>query len=57
MVFINCESGFVGAYPRRVAWEDPLWDGEGCHASGNRCCKYWKDISDILTDQLEIWVM
>ena len=33
-----CESGFVGKWATTVAWEDPLWDGEGCHASGNRCC-------------------
>ena len=33
-----CESGFVGRFATRIAWEDPLWDGEGCHASGNRCC-------------------
>ena len=75
-----CESGFVGDFPSRVAWEDPLWDGEGCHASGNRCCdryswfhrqvppssddvevrwcKYWgSKWSELLTDQLEIWVM
>ena len=75
-----CESGFVGRYATRVAWEDPLWDGEGCHASGNTCCdrygwfhrqmppssddvevrwcKYFSSsYSDILTDQLEIWVM
>ena len=75
-----CESGFVGIRANRVVWEDPLWDGEGCHASGNRCCdrygwfhrqvppssddvevrwcKYYSSsYSDILTDQLEIWVM
>ena len=74
-----CESGFVGVDAPRVAWEDPLWDGEGCHASGNTCCdrygwfhrqvppssddvevrwcKYWGTYSELLTDQLEIWVM
>ena len=73
-----CESGFVGRQANRVAWEDPLWDGEGCHASGNRCCDrygwfhrqvppssddvevrctFLKVDRDILTDQLEIWVM
>ena len=75
-----CESAFVGRRTKIVAWEDPLWDGQGCHISGNRCCdrygwfhrqvppssddvevrwcKYWpSSISDILTDQIEIWVM
>ena len=75
-----CESGFVGDYSHRVTWEDPLWDGEGCHALGNTCCdrydwfhrqvppssddvevrwcKFWdSNWSELLTDQLEIWVM
>ena len=42
-----CESGFVGNprdvfypnYSKRVSWEDPLWDGSGCHVAGNQCCK------------------
>ena len=34
-----CESGFSGSnVERRIAWEDPLWDGQGCFASGNQCC-------------------
>ena len=75
-----CESGFAGVFAARIAWEDLLWDGQGCHASGNRCCDrygwfhrqvrpssddvevrwckyYGSAASDILTDQLEIWVM
>ena len=24
---------------RRVAWEDPLWDGKGCSRSEDRCCQ------------------
>ena len=75
-----CESGFVDSYVNRVAWEDPLWDGQGCFTSNNNCCdrygwfhrqmppssdyvevrwcKYYSSRwTDILTDQLEIWVM
>ena len=34
-----CESGFSGSYyENRIAWEDPLWDGQGCFAPGNQCC-------------------
>ena len=34
-----CESGFSGSHPEnRIAWEDPLWDGQGCTSSGNQCC-------------------
>ena len=34
-----CESGFSGSnYENRIAWEDPLWDGQGCKSSGNQCC-------------------
>ena len=33
-----CESGFVENFERRVAWEDPLWDGSGCHTPNNTCC-------------------
>ena len=76
-----CESGFSGStYVKRIAWEDPLWDGQGCLASGNQCCNRYGwfhreiqatsgnievrwcadfilDDEDVLTDQLEIWVM
>ena len=75
-----CESGFVHYTAKRVAWEDPLWDGMEYFTSGNTCCdrygwfhrqvppssddvevrwcKNWSsDTTDILTDQLEIWVM
>ena len=76
-----CESGFSGNQPeRRIVWEDPLWDGQGCFASGNQCCNrygwFHREIpatsdnievrwcanvgytnEDVLTDQLEIWVM
>ena len=34
-----CETGFpVGSYENRIAWENPLWDGQGCTSSGNQCC-------------------
>ena len=41
-----CESGVGdgnrdGGYPKhkRIFWEDPLWDGSGCHARNNTCCE------------------
>ena len=76
-----CESGFSGSSEEnRVAWEDPLWDGQGCFASGNQCCNrhgwFHREIpatsdnvelrwcadfalndENVVTDQLEIWVM
>ena len=77
-----CESGFSGSNAEnRIAWEDPLWDGQGCYSSGNQCCNrygwFHREIpasfdnievrwcadarytnnEDVLTDQLEIWVM
>ena len=77
-----CESGFSGTRDEnRIAWEDPLWDGQGCFATGNQCCNRYgwfhreipatsdnievrwcadypyADNEDVLTDQLEIWVM
>ena len=33
-----CESAFIDTYSPRIVWEDPLWDGEGCYAKGNKCC-------------------
>ena len=45
--FINgnyyCESAVVdgGQIRRRMYWEDPLWDGSGCHAQNNTCCKHF----------------
>ena len=33
-----CETGFVSG-ARRVAWEDPLWDGKGCTRPEDRCCQ------------------
>ena len=34
-----CESGFVDVFQNRIAWEDPLWDGEGCTQPNNTCCQ------------------
>ena len=33
-----CETGFVDALHKKIAWEDPLWDGSGCILPGNKCC-------------------
>ena len=33
-----CETGFVSG-ARRVAWEDPLWDGKGCSRREYHCCQ------------------
>lgn len=34
-----CESGLTGQQlERRIVWEDPLWDGQGCTQSQNTCC-------------------
>ena len=32
-----CESGFTDVWKKRIAWEDPLWDGHNC-IEGNSCC-------------------
>ena len=35
-----CETGFVTTdNSKRIAWEDPLWDGKGCTRPENRCCQ------------------
>ena len=34
-----CKSEFVTTVQRRIAWEDPLWDGAGCLTPGNTCCQ------------------
>jgi hypothetical protein len=33
-----CESGFTGQTSEHIAWQDPLWDGNGCYIQGNPCC-------------------
>ena len=53
-----CESGFSGIrFQSRVAWEDPLWDGQNCVAPGNKCCErygwFHRDVSSS-TDDIEL---
>jgi hypothetical protein len=53
-----CESGFSGRNDeKRIAWEDPLWDGEGCTIAGNKCCErygwFHRDIPPT-TDNIEV---
>ena len=52
-----CESGFVTTYARRIAWEDPLWDGAGCVTPGNTCCErhgwFHKQV-DQTSDSIEV---
>nr|WNS50085.1 uncharacterized protein 20 [Halisarca dujardinii] len=33
-----CESGLRNRIVFRTAWEDVLWDGQGCFTAGNTCC-------------------
>ena len=52
-----CESGFVERFERRVAWEDPLWDGNGCHTPINTCCDrsgfFYRNVTTS-TDDIEV---
>ena len=52
-----CESGFVNTTPNRIAWEDPLWDGEGCTQTKNTCCQrsgwFHKEVPPT-TDDIEV---
>ena len=52
-----CESGIVNPYQNRIAWEDPLWDGEGCTQPGNTCCQrsgwFHKEVPPT-TDNIEV---
>ena len=52
-----CESGFVERFERRVAWEDPLWDGNGCHITNNTCCDhsgfFYRNVTTS-TDDIEV---
>ena len=51
-----CESGFA-IYEQRTAWEDPLWDGEGCTRSVNTCCQrfgwFYKTLP-LTSDNIEV---
>ena len=53
-----CESGYPGTgFQSRVAWEDPLWDGQNCVAPGNKCCErygwFHRNVSSS-TDDIEL---
>ena len=52
-----CESGFIVSPEQRVAWEDPLWDGNGCHTQINTCCDrfgfFYRNVSTS-TDDIEV---
>ena len=52
-----CESGFVDNFEKRVAWEDPLWDGKGCHTANNTCCNrfgfFYRNIT-LTSDDIEV---
>ena len=41
----------------RIAWEDPLWDGEGCTQPNNTCCQrsgwFHKEVPPT-TDNIEV---
>ena len=55
---VCCESGYSGStFQNRVAWEDPLWDGQNCVAPGNKCCErygwFHRDVSSS-TDDIEL---
>ena len=51
-----CESGFV-TFESKTAWEDPLWDGEGCTQSVNTCCQrfgWFHKTVPLTSDNLEV---
>ena len=52
-----CESGFIVGSEQRVAWEDPLWDGNGCHTANNTCCDrfgfFYRNVTTS-TDDIEV---
>ena len=52
-----CESGFIVSPEQRVAWEDPLWDGNGCHTPNNTCCDrsgfFYRNVTTS-TDDIEV---
>ena len=52
-----CEAGFVNTTSHKTAWEDPLWDGEGCTIAGNKCCErygwFHRDIPPTV-DEIEV---
>ena len=52
-----CESGFINNPPSEIAWEDPLWDGEGCTQPNNTCCQrsgwFHKEVN-LTSDDIEV---
>ena len=60
--FVNndfyCEAGFIGPdLEDRIAWEDPLWDGQGCVSStAQSCSRYGWFHRDIAPSQEDIEV-
>ena len=52
-----CESGFGTKSENKIAWEDPLWDGEGCILPENTCCQrsgwFHKEVPPT-TDNIEV---
>ena len=54
-----CESAFVDNARSEIAWENTLWDGEGCTLPENTCCRrsqfgwFHKEVS-ITSDNLEV---
>ena len=52
-----CESGFSVNPWGQTAWDDPLWDGAGCTAAGNQCCKRYGWFHRVIaptTDDIEV---
>ena len=56
-----CESGITGRWQenRRIALEDPLWDGDGC-GPGNNCCNqtgmpwFYRTLPQEVGDDIEV---
>ena len=52
-----CEWGATSKVGNRLAWENPLWDGEGCTLPGNTCCQrsgwFHKEVPPT-TDNIEV---
>ena len=56
-----CESGITGRWTdnRRIALEDPLWDGDGC-GPGNNCCSqtgmpwFYRTLPQEVGDDVEV---
>ena len=53
-----CEAAFIGpVWEDRIAWEDPLWDGQGCVSStAQSCSRYGWFHHDIAPSQDDIEV-